>query len=159
MVNIDMTLIAQAVNFLFLLWFLNKFAYKPVLKMMEDRKAKIAGDLGTAEAAKNDAEAAKAEAVEALAQARIEAQAIIDNARKNAVAAQEKMLADTRLEQEKVIADAKEAIVMERQKAMDEIRAQVVELSLLAAGKIVEKKLGTASDKKMATELVNSLMK
>ncbi|MCQ2381211.1 MAG: F0F1 ATP synthase subunit B, partial [Acidaminococcaceae bacterium] len=82
MVNIDMTLIAQAVNFLFLLWFLNKFAYKPVLKMMEDRKAKIAGDLGTAEAAKNDAEAAKAEAVDALAQARIEAQAIIDNARK-----------------------------------------------------------------------------
>lgn len=159
MVDIDMTLIAQAVNFLFLLWFLKKFAYKPILQMMEDRKAKIADDLSNAAAAKNEAEAAKAEASAMLTRARVEAQAIIDNARKTALAAQEKMMADAKDEQARIIADAQETIAMEKQKAMDEIRSQVVELSLLAAGKIVEKKLGTASDKKMAAQLVDSLMK
>lgn len=159
MVDIDMTLIAQAVNFLFLLWFLNKFAYKPVLKMMEDRKAKIASDISEAETAKNTAKAAQVEAAQVLANARIEAQAIIDNAKKTAVSAQEKILADAKQEQDRIIADAQAVIATEKQKAMEEIRAQVVELSLLAAGKIVEKKLGTATDKKMASQLVDSLMK
>lgn len=159
MVDIDMTLIAQAVNFLFLLWFLNKFAYKPVLKMMEDRKNKIADDLNGAKNAKAEAEAAKAEAADVLAKARQEAQAIVDAARKNAQAAAEKIMADTKAEQEKVVADARETIALEKQKVMEDVRAQVVDLSLLAAGKIVEQKLGTAADKKMATELVDSLMK
>lgn len=159
MVDIDMTLIAQAVNFLFLLWFLNKFAYKPVLNMMEARKKKIADDLNGAKDAKAEAEVAKAEAADVLAKARQEAQAIVESARKNAQAAAEKIMADTKAEQEKVVADAKETIALEKQKVMEDVRAQVVELSLLAAGKIVEQKLGTESDKKMATELVDSLMK
>lgn len=159
MVDIDMTLIAQAVNFLFLLWFLNKFAYKPILKMMEERKNKIAADLDGAKTAKAEADVAKAEAADVLAKARQEAQAIVDAARKNAQAAAEKIMADTKAEQERVVADAKETIALEKQKVMEDVRAQVVELSLLAAGKIVEKKLGTAADKKMATELVDSLMK
>lgn len=159
MVDIDMTLIAQAINFLFLLWFLKKFAYKPLLEMMENRKNKIASDLDGAKAAKEEAEAAKAEAINALAVARQEAQAIIDTARKNAVAAQEKIMADAKAEQEKMIAEAKDTIALEKAKLMEDVRAQVVELSLLAAGKIVEKKLGTATDKKLAKELVDSMMK
>lgn len=55
MVNINATLIAQILNFLFLVFILAKFAYKPLLKMMEDRKNKIAGDLENAEKAKADA--------------------------------------------------------------------------------------------------------
>ena len=159
MVDIGMTLIAQAINFLFLLWFLKKFAYKPLLEMMENRKNKIASDLDGAKAAKEEAEAAKAEAINALAVARQEAQAIIDTARKNAVAAQEKIMADAKAEQEKMIAEAKDTIALEKAKLMEDVRAQVVELSLLAAGKIVEKKLGTATDKKLAKELVDSMMK
>lgn len=59
MVNINATLIAQILNFLFLVFILAKFAYKPLLKMMEDRKNKIAGDLENAEKAKADAEGTK----------------------------------------------------------------------------------------------------
>ena len=80
MVNINATLIAQILNFLVLVFVLAKFVYKPVLGIMEERKNKIASDLETAEMAKKDAEAVKAEYAAKLADARQEAQAIIENA-------------------------------------------------------------------------------
>lgn len=55
MVNFNATLIAQVLNFLILVFILAKFAYKPLMKIMDDRKNKIAGDLAAAETAKTDA--------------------------------------------------------------------------------------------------------
>ena len=46
MIDFNATIIAQVLNFLFLVFILAKFAYKPVINMMEDRKNKIASDLG-----------------------------------------------------------------------------------------------------------------
>lgn len=159
MVNINATLIAQILNFLVLVFVLAKFAYKPLLGMMEERKNKIASDLETAEQAKKDAEAVKAEYAAKLADARQEAQAIIDNARKTAQAAHDKIMADTKVEQEQYVAAQKEIIATEKKKAMDEVRAQVISLSMIAAGKIVEQKLNSEEDKKMASKIVDSIMK
>ena len=159
MVNINATLIAQILNFLVLVFVLAKFVYKPVLGIMEERKNKIASDLETAEKAKNDAEAVKAEYAAKLADARQEAQAIIENARKTAQADHDKIMADTKVEQEQYVAAQKEIIATEKKKAMDEVRAQVISLSMIAAGKIVEQKLNSEEDKKMASKIVDSIMK
>ena len=159
MVNINATLIAQILNFLVLVFVLAKFVYKPVLGIMEERKNKIASDLETAEKAKNDAEAVKAEYAAKLADARQEAQAIIENARKTAQAAHDKIMADTKAEQEQYVAAQKEIIATEKKKAMDEVRAQVINLSMIAASKIVEQKLGSEEDKQMASKIVDSIMK
>ena len=159
MVNINATLIAQILNFLVLVFVLAKFVYKPVLGIMEERKNKIASDLESAEKAKNDAEAVKAEYAAKLADARQEAQAIIENARKTAQAAHDKIMADTKVEQEQYVAAQKEIIATEKKKAMDEVRAQVISLSMIAAGKIVEQKLNSEEDKKMASKIVDSIMK
>lgn len=159
MVNINATLIAQILNFLVLVFVLAKFVYKPVLGIMEERKNKIASDLETAEKTKNDAEAVKAEYAAKLADARQEAQAIIENARKTAQAAHDKIMADTKVEQEQYVAAQKEIIATEKKKAMDEVRAQVISLSMIAAGKIVEQKLNSEEDKKMASKIVDSIMK
>lgn len=159
MVNFNATLIAQILNFLILVFVLAKFAYKPVVRIMDERKNKIAGDLEAAEKAKDEAEAVKAEYAAKLANARQEAQAIIDNARKTAQAAHDKIVAETKAEQDQIIATAKEAIALEKKKAMDDIRVQVISLSMIAAGKIVEQKLGSEEDKKMAGEIVDSILK
>ena len=159
MVNINATLIAQILNFLVLVFVLAKFVYKPVLGIMEERKNKIASDLETAEKAKKDAESVKAEYAAKLADARQEAQAIIENARKTAQAAHDKIMADTKAEQEQYVAAQKEIIATEKKKAMDEVRAQVISLSMIAAGKIVEQKLNSEEDKQMASKIVDSIMK
>lgn len=158
MVNINATLIAQVVNFLFLVWVLAKYAYKPLAKMMEDRRNKIAGDLETAEKARADAEAIQKEYTDKLAAARQEAAAIIENAKKAAQAAQDKAVADTKAEQARIVAAAKAEIASDKKAAMDDVRAQVVDLAMAAAGKIIGQKLGTDEDKKMAGEIVDAMM-
>ena len=158
MVNINATLIAQILNFLFLVFVLAKFAYKPLLNIMEERKNKIAADLEAADAAKAEAEAVKSEYAAKLADARQEAQAIVEAARKSAQAAHDKIMAETKAEQDQVVADAKEAIELEKQKALADVRAQVISLSMMAASKIVEQKLGSEEDKKMAGEIVDSII-
>ena len=158
MVNINTTLIAQAINFLFLVFVLAKFAYKPLAKMMEERKNKIASDLEAAEKARTDAEAIQKECAEKLAAARQEAAAIIAEATKDAEALREKAVAETRAEQAKIVDDAKVAIANDKKAAMDDVRAQVVDLAMAAAGKIIGQKLGTDEDKRMAGEIVDSVM-
>ena len=158
LVNINATLIAQVINFLFLVFVLAKFAYKPVAKMMEERKNKIASDLEAAEKARTDAEAIQKECAEKLAAARQEAAAIIEEATKDAQAIRDKAVADTRAEQDKIVADAKAAIANDKKAAMDDVRAQVVDLAMAAAGKIIGQKLGTDEDKKLAGEIVDSVM-
>jgi F-type H+-transporting ATPase subunit b len=158
LVNINATLIAQVINFLFLVFVLAKFAYKPLAKMMEERKNKIASDLEAAEKARTDAEAIQKECAEKLAAARQEAAAIIAEATKDAEALREKAVADTRAEQAKIVDDAKVAIANDKKAAMDDVRAQVVDLAMAAAGKIIGQKLGTDEDKRMAGEIVDSVM-
>ncbi|MBO5698523.1 MAG: F0F1 ATP synthase subunit B [Bacteroidaceae bacterium] len=143
---------------MFLVFVLAKFAYKPLLNIMEERKNKIAADLEAADAAKAEAEAVKSEYAAKLADARQEAQAIVEAARKSAQAAHDKIMAETKAEQDQVVAAAKEAIELEKQKALADVRAQVISLSMMAASKIVEQKLGSEEDKKMAGEIVDSII-
>ncbi len=159
MVNINATFIAQILNFLFLVFILAKFAYKPLMRMMEERKNKIAGDLEHAENAKAEVEGIKAEYTAKLAAARHEAQEIVESARRTAQAAHDKIMAETKVEQEQVIASAREAIARDKQQALGEIRAQVINLSLIAASKIVEQKLGSEEDKNLASNIVDSVLK
>ncbi len=159
MVDINATLIAQVLNFLFLVFILAKFAYKPIINMMDERKNKIASDLESAEMAKAEAEQMKAEYAAQLATVRQEAQSIIDNARKTAQSVHDKLIAETKAEQEQIVASAKDAIALEKQQALGEVRAQVIKLSLVAAGKILEQKLGSAEDEKLAGSVVDKILK
>lgn len=101
----------------------------------------------------------KAEYAAKLAAARQEAQEIVENARKTAQVAHDKIMAETKAEQEQAIASAKDAIAREKQQALGEIRGQVINLSLIAASKIVEQKLGSEEDKKLAGDIVDAVLK
>ena len=126
---------------------------------MEDRKNKIASDLETLNWRKPKLEKLKAEYAAQLATVRQEAQSIIDSARKTAQSVHDKIIAETKAEQEQIVASAKDAIALEKQQALGEVRAQVIKLSLVAAGKILEQKLNSAEDEKLAGSVVDKIMK
>ncbi len=109
--------------------------------------------------AKAEAEKLKAEYAAQLATVRQEAQSIIDSARKTAQSVHDKIIAETKAEQEQIVATAKDAIALEKQQALGEVRAQVIKLSLVAAGKILEQKLNSAEDEKLAGSVVDKIMK
>ena len=122
MVSINYTLIAQIVNFIILLWVLAKFAYKPLLKAMDDRRAKIVKDMDQADHARKDAEALKEQYAEQLKSARKEANDIVSRANTMAQQLHDEALANAQKERAELLASGRQTVEMEKRKALLEVR-------------------------------------
>ena len=158
MVDINATLIAQILNFLVLLAILAKFAYKPLLKAMDDRRNRIINDLDSAEQTRLDAEALKEQYAEQLAGARQEATEIVNKANQIAQNLHDELVEQARVEQEAMMANAKERIEQDKQQALLDIRSEVIKLSTLIAGKIVNQKLNSEKDQKMVADIADGVL-
>lgn len=158
MVDINATLIAQILNFLVLLVILAKFAYKPLLQAMDDRRNRIINDLDSAEQTRLDAEALKEQYAEQLAGARQEATEIVNKANQIAQNLHDELVEQARVEQEAMMANAKERIEQDKQQAMLDIRSEVIKLSTLIAGKIVNQKLNSEKDQKMVADIADGVL-
>ena len=158
MVDVNATLIAQILNFLVLLAILAKFAYKPLLKAMDDRRNRIINDLDSAEQTRLDAEALKEQYAEQLAGARQEATEIVNKANQIAQNLHDELVEQARVEQEALLANAKERIEQEKQQALLDIRSEVIKLSTLIAGKIVNQKVNSANDQKLVADIADDVL-
>jgi F-type H+-transporting ATPase subunit b len=144
----------QIVNFLLLLYLLNRFLFKPVLKLLDERESRIKKGLEDAEAAARDRELAHAEREAALDEARKEAQAMIARATKIADDSRVEILAEAKAQAEKVTSRATEEITAEKERAMAELRATVADLALEAAGKLVRSEMDTATQRRLVEEFL-----
>ncbi len=158
MVDVNATLIAQILNFLVLLAILAKFAYKPLLKAMDDRRNRIINDLDSAEQTRLDAEALKEQYAEQLAGARQEATEIVNKANQIAQNLHDELVEQARVEQEALLANAKERIEQEKQQALLDIRSEVIKLSTLIASKIVNQKLNSDNDQKLVANIADEVL-
>jgi len=147
-------LLFQVINFLLLLYLLNRFLFKPVLKLLDEREARIKKGLEDAEAAARDRELAHAEREAALDEARKEAQAMIARATKIADDSRAEILAEAKAQAEKVTSRATEEITAEKERAMAELRATVADLALEAAGKLVRSEMDTATQRRLVEEFL-----
>jgi F-type H+-transporting ATPase subunit b len=147
----------QIVNFLLILWLLNRFAFRRVLGMLDERRNKIAKGLEDAESAARDRELAQAEREAALAEARKEAQAMIARANKIAEDSRNEIVTAAREEAEKVTARAREEIVAEKERAMAELRGHVAELALAAAGKLVRQEMDSPTQRRLVEQFLSEL--
>jgi F-type H+-transporting ATPase subunit b len=147
-------LIFQIINFLLLLWLLNRFLFKGVVKMLDERSKRISKGLEDAEVAARDRELARAEREAAVSEARREAADMLASANKIATDTRNEILAEARAEAEKVSARAREEIVAEKERAMAELRAEVADLALLAAGKLVRAEMDGPTQRRLVDEFL-----
>ena len=124
------TILAQMLNFFILVWILARFAYKPLVSMMQERKERIAKDLADAQAARTEAEQFKADYAAQIANARQEAQQIVEKAVQQAEATTREQLAAAREQIEREKERARQDIVNERDRAMNNLRNEVISLSV-----------------------------
>ena len=157
MISINGTLLFQFLNFFILVAVLAKFAYKPMLKVLEERRNKISSDLNGAEQSRLAADRLKADYEKQLQTARTEAQAIIDKAVKQAEAEGRVQLEAIRqqIAREKEMAHAE--MVSEREAAVREMRKEVVSLSLAVAEKLLEKNMNTDMNSKLIKECMERM--
>ena len=148
--------IVSAINFIVFLILIWTFAFKPVSAMLEDRRARIEQGLKDAEQARNDRENAEKERLATLAEARREANEILARAQKVAQDVRDADLAATRGELERLRTAAAAEIEAEKTRAITEVRAQVADLALLAAGKVVGETMTDERQRRLVEEFIKT---
>jgi F-type H+-transporting ATPase subunit b len=152
-INLFQVVIAAA-NFVVFLLLLYVFALKPVATMLEDRRSRIEQGLKDAEQARADRENAEAERVATLAEARKEANDILSRAQKVAQESRESDIAATKQELERLRERAAEEIDAEKQRAIAELRGEVADLALAAAGRVVGESMNNERQRRLVGEFL-----
>lgn len=142
----------QTALFVFLLLFLGKFAWKPILNSVNEREENIAKALESAEEAKKEMAALQASNEALLKEAREERDKMLKEARdtKNQIVSEAK--ATAKEEADKMISNAKSSIETEKKAALAELKKEVADLSILVAERILQENL---SDDAKQQELIN----
>lgn len=151
------TLIVQVISFLLLVLLLSKYVWKPLMNMMEKRRTLIENSLTQAKEERAQAEQIKREYQEEMRQARQEAQEVIAKAAKVGEASAAEILAAARDEAEKIRKAALLDIERERDKAIADVKAQVAELSVSVAEKIIRQKLDMNGQGKLIEQFIQEV--
>ena len=147
-------IIVSALNFVLFLAVFRAFGAGPVMKMLSDRRTRIEQGLADAEQARRDREASVAERQATLQDARREAKEIIDRAQKVAQETRDADIAATREELERLRVRAAAEIEAEKQRAMLDLRGEVADLALSAAGQVVGETMSDARQRRLVDEFL-----
>ncbi len=128
-------------TFLVLLYLLAKFAWGPLLKALEERQETIRKSLEDADQAKRELERLQQESAQIIADARAEAQSIMVKSRADAETVREDLRRKAKEEGAALIRGAQRRIELETARALQQIRHEVVDLSLTVASKLIKKNL------------------
>jgi F-type H+-transporting ATPase subunit b len=147
--------IVSALNFILFFAIIWAFAFKPVTAMLNDRKDRIEQGLKDAEQARRDRENAEAERLATIGEARREANDILTRAQKVAQETRDADIAATKEELERMRVRAAAEIEAEKTRAIADVRAEVADLALLAAGKVVGETMSDARQRRLVEEFLS----
>jgi F-type H+-transporting ATPase subunit b len=147
-------LISQLVSFLILFGALSFLAYKPILKMLDERSKKIKDSLEQAEAVKQQSTHAEEEVKKQLQIASQQGQEIVARASQAGEEVRKRAQEQAKQDADILIARARQEIQAERDAAVSELRSQFADLTVLAAGKVIGESLDKESHKKIIDKVL-----
>lgn len=148
---------AQIILFIILYTILNKFAFGPIVKMLEERRRRIEESQSNADKIKKRLAEAELRYQETLAKANEEGTKLIEQARLSSEALTQQQIQKAVKDAEAIVARANEAIVTERAKMVDEVRKEMVHLVVNTTSKVVGKVLTPEDQKRLADETTGRL--
>ena len=151
--DINATLLGQAIWFAVFVWITMKYVWPPLLKAMQNRQKQIADGLAAAERGKQDLELAAKRAQDVIREAREQAQEIIAIAEKRGAQLVDEAKTTAKVEGERIITGAKAEIDQEVFRAKETLRSQVAALAVQGAEKILRREV----DAKAHAELLSSV--
>jgi len=153
--NLNFTMIAQALAFAILIWFTVKFVWPPLLNAIEKRQKEIADGMAAAEEGKMSLEIASKKNAETLEATKQKGADILGQAEKRASEIVEEAKVQAKNEADRIISTAKSEIDQEINRAKEDLRGQVSSLAIAGAEKILAKEI----DKKAHSDMLAKLAK
>lgn len=147
------------VVFLVLLFVLTRYAFGPLTKAVEAREKSLEDALASANRDRDEAARVLAETQAKLEAARNEAQKFIADGRATAEKLRTQMLDDTKRQQDELLARARRDIDGEKVKAIAELRSEAIDLALKGAGRVIEKNLDDATNRKLVEDFLKTVGK
>jgi F-type H+-transporting ATPase subunit b len=154
LINVDKSLIVQVVNFLILLFILQRLLYKPLLAKMEERTAAIKTALDQARSAQEAAARQQEENEGRLRAAYAEAASIREQALREAAEESRKHVEAAQTQARKLVDDTKAQLDAEIRRAREELRREVSDLAIAAAEKLVRRTLREDDHRRIVTEAI-----
>jgi F-type H+-transporting ATPase subunit b len=139
------------------LWFLWKFVFPRISEALDRRQHAIEESIDHAERVRTEADELLREYRERLAEARGQADDIVSRARQTAQAAEAETLAEARVKREEMMEQTRRDIETETRRAIQEIRAEVADLTVLATEKVTRKALDSADQRRLVEEALSEL--
>lgn len=155
--NINATILGQTIAFILFVAFCMKYVWPPLISAIEKRRKDIADSIASAERARKELELAQDSATDRLKQAKLEAQAIIDDANKRRALMLEEAIAEADQEKKKILRRAQIEIDNERAQVVEELRKHIATLAIASAEKIVEHTIDEAANSAIIDKLVAEL--
>ena len=140
--------------FTILMLLLKKFAWGPLMGVMDARAEAIANEIETAEKSRIESQRILEEQRDLLKEARNDAQAIVENARTQGEAQREDIIKAARSEVGRMKEEATQEIASEKEKAVSAVREEFVSLSILAASKVLGKELSEDDNRALIEETI-----
>jgi F-type H+-transporting ATPase subunit b len=156
-VNINATLLGQAIAFAIFVWFCMKYVWPPIMQAIETRQKEIADGLQAAERAEKDLALAKANASDQMKEAKRTAAEVIEQANKRKALILDEAREEAQEERKKILVQAEAELEAERNRARDELRKQVAILAVAGAEKILERSIDKEAHKDILDNITAKL--
>ena len=144
-------------TFLGLLWALKKLAWSPLLEALETRQNAIRKSLDDAQQAKSELERLHVESAQILQRARVDAEAIITQSRSDGDRLREEIRARARTEADHIVKNAERQIQLETSRALEQIRHEAVDLSVMIASKIIQRNLTKEDNERLIDDALKQV--
>jgi F-type H+-transporting ATPase subunit b len=145
------------VTFLGLLWALKKIAWGPLLEALETRQNAIRKSLDDAQQAKVELERLNVESGHIIQKARVDADAIITQSRADGDRLREEIRIKARTEADHIVKNAERQIQLETSRALEQIRREAVDLSVMIASKIIQRNLSKEDNERLIDEALKQV--
>ncbi|MBV9868298.1 MAG: F0F1 ATP synthase subunit B [Abitibacteriaceae bacterium] len=149
--------LVQLVGFIIMVFVLSKYAFGPILGMLQTRQDSIRNNLDEAEARRNEMVRLQNEYQQRLAQIEDEARDKIQSAVRDAQAARDEIIARAHTESQEILARGQQDIARERAQAMAQMRDQIAELAIAAATRVTRQHLNPQSHASLIDEVIGSI--
>jgi F-type H+-transporting ATPase subunit b len=144
-------------TFLGLLWLLAKFAWRPLLQSLESRQQLIRKSLEDAQEAKRELERLHLESAQILKEARLQADAIISQTRSDGERLREEMKQKARAEADTIVRTAERQIQLETARALQQIRHEAADLSVMIASKLLQRNLSKEDNERLIEDALKQV--
>jgi F-type H+-transporting ATPase subunit b len=148
-------LIWQIVAFGLLIFLLQRFLYRPVLRMLDERRSRIDQSMRDAQTAAEKASAAQAEFERRITESKKEAQAILAQANDTSAKLKEELLIEAREQARQLVEKAKEEIEAERARTMGQLEKQVADLAITVSQRVIGESLSEETQRRLIGDFLN----